>query len=118
MRVCEAAYEAGPLLLHTGADSDAESDDDEKALRMMDSGQYRDVLNNQKGGAARPRTFASRAEYEEYLSSIEYVPKGAFHYGRRHAEEFNILKRKKKPKLNPDQEWKAIEKIIKEKQQT
>ncbi|KAL8436625.1 hypothetical protein ACSSS7_001555 [Eimeria intestinalis] len=111
---CYPSYERGQLLAMAGGDSDDE--DASVALQKMDPGEYRDVLNQKKVGKKLPQHFASRAEYEEYMSSIEYVPKGAFSYGRRIAgEEFDPVKLKKKKKLNPDQEWKAIEKIIAEK---
>ncbi|KAL8443036.1 hypothetical protein Emag_006142 [Eimeria magna] len=111
---CYPSYERGQLLAMAGGDSDDE--DASVALQKMDPGEYRDVLNQKKVGKKLPQHFASKAEYEEYMSSIEYVPKGAFSYGRRIAgEEFDPVKMKKKKKLNPDQEWKAIEKLIAEK---
>ncbi|KAL8424440.1 hypothetical protein Efla_001042 [Eimeria flavescens] len=75
------------------ADGDSEDEDASVALQKMDPGEYRDVLNQKKGGKKAPQQFSSKAEYEEYMSSIEYVPKAAFSYGRRIAgEEFNPTK--------------------------
>lgn len=111
--VC-AAYDRGQLL--TRGDAESEDEDGDIALQKMDPGEYRDVLGQKKGGKKHPHQFTSKAAYEEYMSSIEYVPKGAFSYGRRLAgEDFNAGKSKKKHKMNPDQEWRAIEKIIAEK---
>lgn len=112
---CYPSYERGQILTRGGADSEDE-DGAGLAVPQMDSGEYRDVLNQKRGGKKLPHQFPSQAAYEEYMSSIEYVPKAAYSYGRRIAgEDFSAGKTKKKPKLNPDQEWKAIEKIIAEK---
>lgn len=109
-----AAYERGQILTRGGVDSEDE-DGGGLAVPQMDPGEYRDVLNQKRGGK-KAHQFPSQAAYEEYMSSIEYVPKAAYSYGRRIAgEDFNAAKTKKKPKLNPEQEWKAIEKIIAEK---
>lgn len=111
---CYPSYERGQLL--TRGDPDSEDEDGSRARQNMDLGEYRDVLNQKRGGKKQPHQFPSQAAYEEYMSSIEYVPKAAFSYGRRIAgEDFNPAKTKKKQKLNPDQEWKAIEKLIAEK---
>lgn len=108
------AYDRGQLLAR--GEPDSEDEDGSVSLQKMDPGEYRDVLNQKRGGKKAPHQFASKAAYEEYMGSIEYVPKAAFSYGRRIAgEDFNPAKNKKKQKLNPEQEWKAIEKIIAEK---
>lgn len=111
---CYPSYERGQLL--TRAEPDSEDEDNAVARQKMDPGEYRDVLNQKRGGKKAPHQFVSKAAYEEYMSSIEYVPKAAFSYGKRIAgEDFNPAKNKKKPKLNPDQEWRVIEKLIAEK---
>ncbi|XP_026194232.1 protein Red [Cyclospora cayetanensis] len=110
----DAPYDRGQLLTRGGADS--EDEDGDSSMQIMDTGEYRDVINPKRSHKKALHQFPSQAAYEEYMSSIEFVPKGAYSYGRRLAgEDFNPGKNKKKPKLNPDQEWKAIEKIIAEK---
>eukprot|EP00920_Eleutheroschizon_duboscqi_P026748 GHVT01065563.1.p1 GENE.GHVT01065563.1~~GHVT01065563.1.p1 ORF type:complete len:490 (+),score=145.54 GHVT01065563.1:876-2345(+) len=80
-------------------------DEDVEDRSKMDSGRQKPY------GARRRDDFESHKDWEEYQLAKEALPKAAFQYGKKVAEE-RTTRRKKKPNL--DQEWKQIEKMITE----
>ena len=109
-----SAYERGQLLGRGAGDSEDEGDEGGGGGQQQ---QQQQQQQQRRVGRLTAQHFPSQQAYEEYMSSIELVPKAAFSYGRRIAGDMqDANKHKKKQKLNPEQEWKAIEKIIAEKQ--